>query len=116
MICLWEYKPNMNIYETVWIERRHNKNVAAQENFYVTENQPIFKDFNSEHNNTKYLFRGRKWISLGGNNERYFVDCIALNGKDRRFLTVFILENFAEKLIEKSISIDAQYCEQLQLF
>lgn len=98
IICMWKYKASMNLYETVWIARNGQDKGVAQEKFFVTEDQPIFKAFS-----TKTSFRGRKWISLGGPLGHYFVDCIVLVGQSKH-LTVFILDRDAKRLVGKTIN------------
>lgn len=92
LIALWEYYPEPGLYKTVWVVQ-DNSNCANQ-TFIVDKSIPIFKTFESLPR-----FRGRKWISLGGPIDDYFVDGILLsNSFPKRILTVFVLEKFADKL------------------
>ena len=111
LICLWEYKPAMDLYETLWIAKPYHERRDAQQNILVTENQPVFKTFTTESS-----FRGRRWISLGGPLDDYFVDGVVMASNPvRRVLTVFILESLAEHIIGQPIST-AVIREQLRLF
>ena len=110
IICMWEYKANMNLYETVWVVRNGHYKGAAQEKFIVTDDQPIFRAFNA-----KTGFRGKKWISLGGPIGQYFVDCIVLGRQAMRLITVFILETDAERLVGTKADIAAS-TDELRLF
>lgn len=111
MICLWEYKPITNSYETVWHTKLNSKNEVGQEKLIVTRDQPIFKAFDTEAN-----FRGREWVSLAGPIDDYLVDGIVLKGQSKRLITVFILEPRAERLMGSPICREVSSQEQLKLF
>lgn len=110
MVCMWEYKPAVNCYETLWVAKPYSTRGSIHDRFFVTSDQPIFKAFTEES------FRGRKWVSLDGPLDHYFVDGLTLGGQGKRLLTVFILETIAERLVGRPSFDDAAFSRQERLF
>lgn len=109
LIALWEYYPAPQRYETSWIVSSGNS--GAMKRLTVEGSAPLFKSFESSR-----VFRGRKWVSLGGPVDDYFVDGIVLRASNpRRVLTTFVLEQFAEKLVRSPVK-PVETRNQLQLF
>ena len=108
-VALWELRPNMGHYFAKWIVSARPARSAPE--LMVDDGVPIFKSFQSGT-----PFRGRKWVSLGGPIDDYYVDGMPLSSSGvERVLTVFILEPAAEKILTWQIP-SSQQPGQLRLF
>lgn len=77
----------------------------------VSEQDPAYSVFMQEGQ-----FARRLWISLGGPLDEYFVDGLALVGRDgRRVLSVFVLDKAPERALSRRIE-RVRSVEQLPLF
>jgi hypothetical protein len=92
VIAAWNYDTNLESYRTQWMVQT-NRRVTTE--LTVTQSDPFFGALSQEEG-----FRGRKWISLGGPVDDYFVDAIVLRRSNpRRVLTLFVLEKDPERLL-----------------
>jgi len=108
MVALWEFRPQMGCYFAKWIA---SARPGSAPELSVDGHMPIFKSFQS-----RSPFRGRKWVSLGGPIDHYYVDGLPLRSPDiERILTVFILEPTAEKILTWQMQ-PAERSSQLRLF
>jgi hypothetical protein len=109
VVALWELRPHMGHYFAKWIVSARPGRSAPE--LLVDDGVPIFKSFQS-----RTPFRGRKWVSLGGPIDDYYVDGLPLLSSGiERVLTVFILEPGAEKILTWQIP-PLQSPGQLRLF
>lgn len=109
MVVLWEYELPTNRYFSKWIVTARRSRWGQR--LSVDEGMPIFTSFRS-----RVPFRGRKWVSLGGPVDDYFVDALPLSSPSvERILTLFILDPLAESILgpERSTAPDP---DQLALF
>jgi Zn-dependent peptidase ImmA (M78 family) len=72
-IYLWRYSGSSGVFETVWCA--HPRGLSAS--LHIGPEQPIFQALR-----TGERFKGRRWLSLGGPLQDYFVEGFPL-GKDR---------------------------------
>ncbi|MGH8659891.1 MAG: ImmA/IrrE family metallo-endopeptidase [Gammaproteobacteria bacterium] len=90
VVGYWEYRASRGQFETSWVEGRET--AKGRRAMAVGKDQPIFDDFLAAQD-----FRGRRWMSLGGDLQHYFVDAVFLKGTPRRWLTEIVLDPIAER-------------------
>ena len=92
IVALWEFRPQRRSYFAKWVA---SARPGPAPELSVDDGMPIFKSFQS-----RSPFRGRKWVSLGGPIDHYYVDGLPLRSSGvERVLTVFILEPTAERIL-----------------
>jgi Zn-dependent peptidase ImmA (M78 family) len=92
-IVLWQADARHGHYRAEWVVT--SGGIKVRRPLLVTEDVPIYRTFQGPAQ-----FRGRKWVSLGGPIDDYFVDGVRLGStKATRVLTLFILEGRAETLV-----------------
>jgi hypothetical protein len=97
-----EYDPEEELFFTKWLVKSPGIKLRNR-SFTVTRRDPTFGLFCSMADS----YRGRKWISIGGALEDYFIDAVVLTGsKPKQLLALFVLENTAELLFSTPISIE----------
>jgi Zn-dependent peptidase ImmA (M78 family) len=96
IVALWEYDGPSKAYRTRWVVR--SSGIHEYDQLSIPDGAPLFKVFQSHRE-----FRGRKWVSLGGPLDDYFVDGVVLTrARTDLVLTVFILDAAAERLAAES--------------
>ncbi len=99
---LLEYDPEAELFFTKWLVRSPGIKLTNR-SFTVTRRDPTFGLFCSLTDS----FRGRKWISIGGALDDYFIDAVVLRtSKTKQVLALFILESTAELLCSAPISLE----------
>lgn len=108
-IVLWDNFSVSKCYKSSWIVASASN--QSLQTLILDRSVPICKSFDS-----KPIFRGKMWVSLGGPIEDYFVDGMRIRSSNcTRILTMFILETFADKLFSNS-SNQMKKNKQLLLF
>jgi Zn-dependent peptidase ImmA (M78 family) len=113
IVCLWRFNQTLCVYETEWVAR---KSTGASSLALASINS-LFEEFR-----TAQSIRGRRWFSIGGNLDNYFIDAIPIDKKAERYLMVILLHPSAEFLmhqIGKGADQDSEITQessQLSLF
>jgi len=99
-IALLEYNSDAELFATKWSVS--SPSVKARKSaISISKTDPAFHIFSQLNDR----YRGRKWLSIGGGFDDYFVDAIVLKRtKPKQVLTLFVLENNAEQLITTPLS------------
>jgi Zn-dependent peptidase ImmA (M78 family) len=109
-VALWEYDASTSTYATSWLHRGASGRGPGKRKLRIKKTDPGFGILHS-----KDQFRGRMWVSLGGQLDDYFVDVAAFQKGDRRsVLTVFVLER-NPSLFFKRLAANRATGEQLRL-
>lgn len=99
---LLEYDPEEDCFFSKWLVRSPKVKLRNR-SFTVTRRDPTFDRFCGITDS----YRGRKWISIGGALDDYFIDAVVLRtSKRKQILALFVLENTAESLFSAPISIE----------
>lgn len=90
MVAKWQYVVSRSRFETLWVEEQETarEKVAIE----IGIEQPVFRDFLAKED-----FRGRRWMSLGGALDHYFVDAVVLEGQRKSWITTILFDPLAEK-------------------
>ena len=98
---LFEYDPEAELFFTKWLFRSPGVKLKNK-SITLTKRDPAFDVFSSITDS----YRGRKWISIGGSLDDYFIDALVLRAsKPKQLLVLFVLETAAESLLSTPISI-----------
>jgi Zn-dependent peptidase ImmA (M78 family) len=109
-VALWEYQASTSTYETSWLLRGASGKSPGKRELRIKRADPGFHILHSRDQ-----FRGRMWVSLGGQLDDYFVDAAVLPQRGTRsVLTVFVLEK-NPSVYFKGTAIDRTAGEQLRL-
>jgi hypothetical protein len=101
-VILWQREKESSCYRASWQVGRAVSNCSTP--LRVRPSDPIFELFECRPN-----FSQRRWASLGGPLDNYFVDGVRLASRTtQRILTVFILDRSAEALASKWRKIPSQ--------
>lgn len=89
IVAKWQYFASRSQFETLWVEKQE----TSRENgaLAIGIDQPVFQDFLASED-----FRGRRWMSLGGALDHYFVDAVVLDSRRGSWLTTILLDPLAE--------------------
>jgi Zn-dependent peptidase ImmA (M78 family) len=102
VVAFWEFRPEADQFFTKWVAKSPRVKLNTRASL-LTKRDPAFDTFWSMSD----AYRGRKWVSLGGVLDDYFVDAVVLRASDpKQILTLFVLENTAESILSTSISIE----------
>jgi hypothetical protein len=76
-VCLWRYRDSHEVFETEWVTCPGH----SPDQLFVTQEEPFFKSLRCRER-----FKGRRWLSLGGPVQDYFVEGLPL--RSGKVLTV----------------------------
>lgn len=102
VVALWEFQAEAGQFFTKWVAKSPRVKLNTRV-LLLTKRDPAFDTFCGMSD----AYRGRKWISLDGVLDDYFIDAVVLRASaPKQILTLFVLENTAESIMSTSMSIE----------
>ncbi|MBS0338568.1 MAG: ImmA/IrrE family metallo-endopeptidase [Proteobacteria bacterium] len=103
----WEEDVESGNFIVRWKEPQDRWSKRGDQQIVLSALEPAYQVFRRAED-----FRGRYWLSLGGPQDRYFVDGFCLSNKRIRYLTLVVLNGAAERYFGLStphhVAIEAQ--------